>query len=255
MGKSVRFILLAIEGIITIILTVTLVHGISSAIEQGSWHIARTHLLPSLIHLWVTMVVATLLCFFYRANIGAEARMLPTLFLMISLGNVKIFPLYHSVTTILVLSPYAIAVLYHFSLLYSSFLFLGSAIFQQTINPTRLSQYSLAGAILALFITILTPISINQPSFLYEVSVTNALFSSICIIMNVLAALTFLVSMLDEQFSRHALGRSLAFILMITGNAMVTMSQRPLFNTLGLIIYLAGSITLLSVTRTYHVWV
>jgi hypothetical protein len=42
---------------------------------------------------------------------------------------------------------------------------------------------------------------------------------------------------------------------MITGNTMVTMSQRPFFNTLGLIFYLAGSITLLSVTRTYHVWV
>ncbi len=255
MGKSSRFVLLALEGIITIILTVALVHGIRAAIEQGSWQIARTHLLPSLIHLWVTMVVATLLCFFYRANIGAEARMLPTLFLMISLGNVKILPLYHSVTTILVLSPYAIAVLYHFSLLYSSFLFLGSAIFQQTIGPARLTQYSFAGAILALFITLLTPISVNQPSFLYEVSVTNSLFSSICIIMNILAAVTFLAAMGEEQFSRQALGRGLAFILMIGGNALVTMSQRPLFNTLGLIIYLAGSITLLSVTRTYHVWV
>ncbi len=255
MGKSIRFILLAIEAIITIVLTVTLVHGISSSIGQGSWAIARSHLLPSLLHLWVTMVVATLLCFFYRANIGAEARVLPTLFLMISLGNVKILPLYHSMTTILVLSPYAIAVLYHFSLLYSSFLFLASAIFQQTINPTKLGQYSFAGAVLAFFITILTPISVNQPSFLYEVSVTNTLFSSICIIMNVLAALTFLASMLEEQFSRQTFTRGLAFILMIAGNAMVTMSQRPLFNTLGLIIYLTGSIVLLSVTRTYHVWV
>ena len=76
MGKSVRFILLAIG--ITIILTVTLVHGISSAIEQGSWHIARTHPCRAS-STSATMVVATLLCF-YRANIGAEARCCPRSF-------------------------------------------------------------------------------------------------------------------------------------------------------------------------------
>ena len=63
------------------------------------------------------------------------------------------------------------------------------------------------------------------------------------------------INIAHEAVDRHALGRSLAFILMIAGNTMVTMSQLPLFNILGLIFYLAGSITLLSVTRTYHVWV
>ena len=112
MGKRARFILLGIEGVITVILTIVLVHGITTSVEQGSWVIARSHILPSLIHLWVTMVVATLLCFFYRANIGAEARVLPMLFLMISLGNVKILPLYYGLTTTIVISPYAIAVVY-----------------------------------------------------------------------------------------------------------------------------------------------
>lgn len=255
MVKRGRFILLGIEGIITIILTIVLVHGITTSIEQGSWIVARSHLLPSLIHLWVTMAVATLLCFFYRANIGAEARVLPMLFLMISLGNVKILPLYYGMTSTIFISPYAIALLYHFSLLFSSFLFLSSAVFQQTINPTKLSQYSFVGASLSLFITVLTPIAVNQPSFLYEVSVTNSLFAWICILINVLAALTFLLSMLEEHFNRQALGRGLAFILMIAGNAMVAMSQRPLVNTVGLIIYLLGSATLLLVTRTYNLWI
>lgn len=254
MGKRVRFILLGIEGVITVILTIVLVHGITTSVEQGSWVIARSHILPSLIHLWVTMVVATLLCFFYRANIGAEARVLPMLFLMISLGNVKILPLYYGLTTTIVISPYAIAVVYHFSLLFSSFLFLASAIFQQTINPIKLSQYSFVGASVALFITVLTPIAVNNPSFLYEVSVTNSLFAWICILINLLAALTFLVSMLEEHFSRQALSRGLAFILMIAGNAMVTMSQHPAVNTIGLILYIAGSTDLLLVTRAHNIW-
>ncbi len=255
MGRGLRFILLGIEGVITIILTIVLVQGIRSSVVQGSWLTARAHLVPSLIHLWVTLIVAALLCFFYQANIGAEARLLPTLFLMISLGNVKILPLYHTITTTLVLTPSAIALLYHFSLLYSSFLFLSSAIFQQTINPAKLGQYSLVGASMALFITILTPIAVNNPSFLYEVSVTNSLFASICIVINILAALTFLASMLEEQFSRQALSRGLAFILMIAGNAMVAMSQRPTINAVGLFFYVAGSATLLLVTRTYHIWI
>ncbi len=107
MGKNLRFVLLGIQGLITLILTVCIVHGIVSSVQLQTWATARSHLLPSLIHLWVAFTAALLLCFFYRANIGAEARVLPLLFLMISLGNVKILPLYHSITHIFILSPSA----------------------------------------------------------------------------------------------------------------------------------------------------
>jgi hypothetical protein len=254
MKKGLRFILLGIEGIITVILTVALVHAINSSLQQGSWSMTRAYLLPSLVHLWVTMGVATLLCFFYRANIGAEAGVLPLLFLMVSLGNVKILPLYHSVTAIAVLSPYVVAIIYHFSLLYTSLLFLSSAIFQQAINPTKLGQYSFLGASIALFISLLAPVSINHPSFLWEVSVTNPLFSAVCILINLLAIFTFISTIIEEQFSRQGLLRPIAFILLIAGNAMVTMSQKAFFNVAGLLLYVAGATMLIMVTRTLHVW-
>lgn len=254
MGKNLRFVLLGIQGLLTLILTVSIVHGSISAVQQQTWDTARPFLIPSFIHLWVAFTAALLLCFFYRANIGAEARVLPLLFLMISLGNVKILPLYHSITHIFILNPSAISVLYHFSLLFSSFLFLASGLFQQTINPAKLSQYSFVAAASALFLSMIVPVSVNSPSFLFEASVTNSLFLGVCILINVLAVATFIIAMFEEQFSRQTLVRCLSFILMIVGNAMVTISHSTLFNVLGLVFYVAGTTILILVTRTYHIW-
>lgn len=254
MGKNLRFILLGIQGLITLILTVCITHGMISSVRQDLWLSARLYLLPSLIHLWVALIAALLLCFFYRANIGAEARVLPLLFLVISLGNIKILPLYHSITHIFILNPFAISVLYHFSLLFSSFLFLASGLFQQTINPTKLSQYSIVAAASALFLSMIVPVSANSPSFLFEASVTDSLFLGICILINVLAILTFIIAIFEEQFSRQTFVRCLSFILMIAGNSLVAISQSTLFNILGLLFYVAGTTILILVTRTYHIW-
>lgn len=254
MGKNLRFIFLGFQALITLLLTIILVHGIINAVNQGSWIYSRSHLIPSLIHLWVALIAALLLCFFYRANIGAEARVLPMLFLMISLGNVKILPLYQELSKILLFSPYIISVLYHFALLFSSFLFLASGMFQQTINLTKLGQYSFVGAACTLLLSIMVPTSTNSPSFLREASITDPLFLGITILINALAVITFLIAMFEDHFSRQNFARCLAFILMIAGNAMVTISQNTIYNSIGLVLYVAGTTTLILVTRTYHIW-
>ena len=254
MGKNLRFILLGVQAFITLILTTILIHGIVNAVSQGSWLFNRSHLIPSLIHLWVALIAALLLCFFYRANVGAEARVLPMLFLMISLGNVKILPLYQELAKVVLITPYTISVLYHFALLFSSFLFLASGLFQQTINPSKLGQYAFFGAASALLLSFMVPTSTNSPSFLKEASITDPLFFGLTILINVLAVVTFLIAMFEDHFSRQNFARCLAFILMIVGNAMVTISQNTLYNSLGLILYVGGTTTLILVTRTYHIW-
>ncbi|MEA4859602.1 MAG: hypothetical protein VB127_03895 [Sphaerochaeta sp.] len=254
MGKNLRFVLLGVQALVTLILSAVIVHSIIASVQNGMWVTTRSHLLPSLIHLWVALIAALLLCFFYRANIGAEARVLPLLFLMISLGNVKILPLHHALTGLFLLNPLNVSVLYHFSLLFGSFLFLSSGLFQQTINPTKLGQYSFVGAASALLLSILVPVSASSASFLWEVSVTNRLFLGVCILINALAVLTFLIAIFEEHFSRQTLARCLSFILMIIGTMMVTVSQDTLFNSLGLVFYVAGTTTLILVTRTYHIW-
>ncbi|MGH0052867.1 MAG: hypothetical protein ACQ5SW_05720 [Sphaerochaetaceae bacterium] len=254
MGKNLRFIFLGIQSVITLLLSLAIIHALVSSSQQESWATAQTHLLPSLIHLWVALIAALLLCFFYRANIGAEARVLPLLLLMISLGNVKILPAYQAITHIFIISPATISVIYHFSLLFTSFLFLSSGIFQKTINPIKLGQYSSFGAASALLLSILVPVSVNSPSYLWEAKITNSLFLGVCILINVLAVITFLIAMFEEHFSRQNFSRCLAFILMIAGNSMVTISQAPLYNVLGLLLYVAGTTILVLVTRTYHIW-
>lgn len=254
MGKNLRFVLLGIQAVITLAFTVFIIQAFVVASGQSLASNTQPYLLPSLVHLWVALVAATLLCLFYRANIGAEARVLPLLFLMISLSNIKVLPLYQSITHFQILNPSAIAVLFHFSILFSSFLFLASALFQQTINPTKLGQYSFVAAASALFIAIITPVSPNTPDYLWEAGITNKLFLGVFIIINVLSVVSFLVAMFEEHRSRQTIVRCLAFIFMIGGNAMIGVSQNMLYKGVGLVLYTVGTTTMILVTRTYHIW-
>ena len=254
MGKNFRFVLLGVQAVITLFITSFLIQGFFLAANLHVQQTVTTHFIPSLIHLWITLTAALLLCVFYRANIGAEARFLPLLFLMISLGNVKVLPLYQAITHFTVLSPYAVGVTYHFSFLFTTFLFLASGLFQQNTSPIKLGQYSFVGAASALFLAMITPISTNSAAFLKEASITNNLFLGVCILVNLLAILTFFIAIFEENKSRQTIARCIAFILMIAGNTMVTITQDSLLNLLGLFLYIAGTTLLILVTRTYHIW-
>ena len=254
MAKNIRFIFLGIQALITFLFTGFFVHSLLLAQAQGELSLALTHMVPSLVHLWITLIAAILLCVFYRANIGAEAHFLPLLFLVICLGNVKILPLYYHLSHIMILSPYWIGILYHFAFIFSSFLFLASGLFQQTMNPLRLGQYAFIGGTSTFLLAMLVPMSTNTYSFLKEASITNNLFLGVTIMVSVLAVLTFIITIFEERGGRQTVARCLSFILMITGNAMVTISQDILYNSLGLVLYVTGATLLILVTRTYHIW-
>ena len=254
MGKKLRFVFLGIQAAITLLFTGIFVHALFLANAQGELLEALPHLIPSVVHLWVTLVAATLLCVFYRANIGAEAHFLPLLFLAICLGNVKILPLYYQLSHIMILSPYWIGILYHFSFLFSTFLFLASGLFQQTMNPLRLGQYSFIGGTSSLLLALLVPMTTNTASFLKEANITNTLFLSVSIMLSALALLTFIIAIYEEMGGRQTLARGLSFSLMIVGNAMVTITQDTLYNVIGLALYVGGTTLLILITKTYHIW-
>ncbi len=254
MAKNVRFIFLGIQSIITILFTGFFVHSLMLAQAQGELSVVLTHMIPSEIHLLVTLVAAILLCVFYRANVGAEAHFLPLLFLVICLGNVKILPLYYHLSHIMILSPYWIGILYHFAFLFSSFLFLASGLFQQTMNPLRLGQYAFVGGASTFLLAMLVPMSTNTSSFLKEASITNNLFMGVSIMVSALALLTFVITIFEERGGRQTVARCLSFMLMITGNVMVTISQDSIYNSIGLFLYISGATLLILVTRTYHIW-
>ncbi len=254
MSKNVRFVFLGIQGLITFLFTALLVHSFLLAQGQGILLSALPHLAPSLIHLWVTLIVATLLCLFYRANIGAEAHFLPLLFLIICLGNIKILPLYYQLSHIMVLDPYWVDILYHFTFLFSSFLFLASGLFQQTMNPLRLGQYSFIGGAISLLLAMLVPISGNGASLYKVATITNTLFLGVSILVSALALLTYIIAIYEERGGRQTIGRGLSFVLMIVGNAMITIRVDTLYNSIGLALFIAGTTLLILITRTYHIW-
>ncbi len=254
MNKKLRFVFLGIQGLITFLFSALLVHSFLIAQGEGQLFGALVHLGPSLLHLWVTLIAATLLCVFYRANIGAEAHFLPLLFLTIALGNVKVIPLYYQYSHLMILSPYWVGILYHFAFLFSSFLFLASGLFQQTMNPLRLGQYSFIGGSFSFLLAMLVPMTTNNASFLKEASITNTLFLGVTILISALALLTFIISVYDERGGRQTIARALSFALMIVGNTTVILSSDLLYNSIGLALYIAGTTMLILITRTYHIW-
>ncbi|MFA6688063.1 MAG: hypothetical protein ACOX6K_00495 [Sphaerochaetaceae bacterium] len=263
MDKSLRYILLAAQAVLASIFIGFMLHGVivlagpvgPSTLPngEGATIVALKYFLPATLHIIVSLVAAILLCVFYRANTGAEAQLLPTLFFMITLGNIKVMPLYSSISHIMLLSPYALSLIYHFATLFTAYLLVGSGLFQQGISSSKLSQYIVLGAILSVFLTILTPVSLNTVQFLTEITVTDHMFRNIVYIMELLAVINFIVVAAREK-NRHNTGRCIAFILLIMGNALLSISQHISMSIFGLIFYTAGTVMLIMVTRTYHIW-
>ncbi len=211
------------------------------------------YFLPATLHIIVSMVAAVLLCLFYRANTGAEAQLLPTLFLVITLANIKVMPLYSTITHTMLLSPYALSLIYHFATLFTAYLLVGSGLFQQGISSSKLTHYIVLGAILSVFLTVLTPVALNTVQFLAEIRFTDRMFASIIYILEILAIINFTVVAVREK-NRHNTGRCIAFILLILGNSMLSDFQQIAMNATGLVFYIAGVVMLIMVTRTYHIW-
>lgn len=263
MNKSLRYILLAVQAALAITFIGLMLHGVivlagpvgPSTLPNGEGPVlvVLKYFLPATLHIIVSMVAAVLLCLFYRANTGAEAQLLPALFLMITLGNIKVMPLYTSITHIMFLSPYVLSLIFHFATLFTAYLLVGSGLFQQGISSSKLSYYIILGAILSAFLTYLTPVSLNTAQFLTEASLTDRSFSSIIYLLEILAVLNFIVVALREK-NRHNTGRCIAFILLILGNSLLSNFQTIVMNALGLVFYIAGVTMLIMVTRTYHIW-
>ena len=263
MNKSLRYILLAAQATLALIFIGFMLHGVivlagpvgPSTLPNGGGPVlvVLKYFLPATLHIIVSMVAAVLLCLFYRANTGAEAQLLPTLFLMITLGNIKVLPLYTSITHIMLLSPYILSLIYHFAMLFTAYLLVGSGLFQQGISSSKLSQYIVLGAILSVFLTVLTPVSLNTVQFLTEASLTDKMFATIIYLLEILAIINFVVVAVREK-NRHNTGRCIAFILLIIGNSLLSSFQLIAMNTIGLVLYIAGVAILVMVTRTYHIW-
>lgn len=263
MNKSLRYILLAAQATLALIFIGFMLHGVivlagpvgPSTLPNGEGPVVVVlkYFLPATLHIIVSMVAAVLLCLFYRANTGAEAQLLPTLFLMITLSNIKVMPLYTSITHIMLLSPYSLSLIYHFATLFTAYLLVGSGLFQQGISSSKLTQYIVLGAILSVFLTILTPVSLNTVQFLTEISFTDGMFANIIYILELLAITNFAIVAIREK-NRHNTGRCIAFILLILGNSLLNNFQQIVMNALGLVFYIAGVVMLVMVTRTYHIW-
>jgi hypothetical protein len=255
MGKKFRFILLIIQGLLTIgfVLLISYSFYISTGKDTGTSSLLP-YFIPALIHLFITFTAALLLSLFYRTNIGAEAQFLPIIFLVIALENVKILPIFFNATHVLMLNYEWIAIVFQFCFLFSSFLFLASGLFLQNMNATKMGQYVFVAASWSLFLSIIVPISTNANSYDKMISISSKPFIAVGVFISFLAILTFLLTSIRDKDQRHVLTRSISFSCIIAGNSIVALSQNQTLLIVGLVFYTFGTILLLLITRTYHIW-
>ncbi|AEV29688.1 hypothetical protein SpiGrapes_1894 [Sphaerochaeta pleomorpha str. Grapes] len=255
MAKNVRFVLLAIQGILTILFILLISYSLYLAFAQGTEVMSLLpYFIPALIHLLITFTAALLLSLFYRTNIGAEAQFLPILFLVIALENVKILPIFFNSTHFLMLNYEWIAIVFQFCFLFSSFLFLASSLFIQNMNATKMGQYVFVAASWSLFLSIIVPISTNASSYYKVISIASKPFVAVGVFISLLAIMTFLLSFVRDKDQRHFLARCVSFAFIIAGNTTITLAQNLPTMIIGLVLYTFGIITLLLITRTYHIW-
>jgi hypothetical protein len=255
MGKQFRFVLLAIQGLLTIIFILLIAYSLYLATEQGTGIMALLpYFIPAVIHLLITFTAALLLSLFYRTNIGAEAQFLPILFMVIALENVKILPIFFNSTHLLMLNFEWIATVFQFCFLFSSFLFLASSLFLQNMNATKMGQYVFVAASWSLFLSIIVPISTNASSYYKVISISSKPFIAVGVFISFLAILTFLLSFIRDKDQRHILARCVSFSFIIAGNTLIMLSQNLITMIIGLVLYTFGTISLLLITRTYHIW-
>jgi len=253
MSKGVRFTFNLIQGLVTMALSFIAIAAFIGS-QDGHFAIeARARLWPALIHIWLTLLTSVLLGTRYRANLGNEAELLPALFLAIVLANIKILPLHQAITGTFILDGGVLTFIYHGSLLYTSFLFLIGSLLFLRLSPSRIGFITFAGAAGSALLALLVPSSPNTPSFLLEVGVSDPLFLSICISLTALAGLTYLATALGEHTNRDTRFKTVAFLLLAVGNAFVSISQRTFCNVIGLILYGAGAMILILVSRSYHI--
>ena len=255
MAKNVRFVLLAIQGILTVLFILLIAYSLYLSVEQGIGVLPLLpYAIPALIHLLITLTAALLLSLFYRTNIGAEDQFLPILFLVIALGNVKILPVFFNSTHFLMLNYEWIAIAFQFCFLFSSFLFLASSLFLQNMNAAKMGQYVFVAASWSLFLSIIVPISTNASSYYKVISIASKPFVAVGVFISFLAILTFLFSFVRDKDQRHVLARCVSFAFIIAGNTTIMLSQNLTFMIIGLVLYTFGIISLLLITRTYHIW-
>lgn len=255
MSKKNRFILLGIQGILTIAFIILITYPLYLAIRQGGDIMALIpYTIPSLVHLLLTFTAALMLSMVYRTNIGAEAQFLPILFVLITLENIKVLPLFFDITHQLFLNYEMIVTVFQFCFLFSSFLFLASGLFLQSMNTTKMGQYVFVAASWSLFLSIIVPFSTNSESYAGMLSISSKPFIAVGVFINIVAVLTFLLSFVWDKGQRRVLARSISFSLIIAGNTVVALSQNLGPMIVGLIFYTMGIVSLLLITRTYHIW-
>jgi hypothetical protein len=256
MEKKYRFILLGIQGLLTIGFILLVTYPFYLAIRQGT-DIPMGMLaysVPTLIHLLLTFAAALMLSIVYRTNIGPEAQFVPILFLVITMESIRILPLFADITHRLFFDYPMIAVVFQFCFLFSSFLFLASGLFLQSMNVTKMGQYVFVAASWSLFLSIIVPVSTDRQSYEGILTISSKPFIAVCILINVLAVLTFLLSFIRDKDQRRILVRCISFSFIIVGNTVVVISVQPVAIVIGLLLYAIGIISLLAITRTYHIW-
>ena len=252
MNKALRLTFNLIQGLLTMALSFIAIITLIASRESHLAREAQAHLYPALIQIWVTFLISLLIITRYRANLGSEAELLPVLFLTIILSNLKILPLHQAITGTFLLDGTTITFLYHGSLLYAAFLFLVASLLLIRLAPSKIGLITFVGMAGAIILALLVPSNPNDPSFLLEVGISDSLFLAIIIILTAIAALTYLVTIISEETNRETSFKALAFLLLSLGNAFVATSQRTTFNIVGLLLYTAGSVVLLLISRSYH---
>lgn len=207
----------------------------------------------SFLHIAVAWFGTLGMFLFCRNEYSADSRIASMIFLVSTLANIFVLPEYSIATGHYLLSPNLTNRVFCFGLLYTNYLEIGAGLFMSSSNKTRTNNFLTTGLVIAIFFSYISPITSVYPSEQPIQTFSNGLFLTLTWLLFLIAILCFIICIFRDATGSTTL-RSLGFMGISLGNMILLSYNALIANIIGIVLFTAGVIALLTETHTSNIW-
>ncbi|MDY6344555.1 MAG: hypothetical protein SPL79_09705 [Sphaerochaetaceae bacterium] len=250
-----RHLCLILQSLTTLAFCVLIVYGAYSALEEGVPLFAISlRFGPSFAHLVISLVLAVMVYHYLRTTFGSDAQLMPFLLLLLSLLELRVYPVCYLYTQTLSFSMSQTARLYQIILLAAILISMECMLYQTEINVKRINTGILIACAVSLLVGMAVPLSPNTATFL-EGAYIGALTmrGAVCILGGIGLAILF-CSVFQENVSKETIIKCVAYTMHIVALVLLAFPYGMIRDGIALLLELASLVILVLVARSRRIW-
>lgn len=250
-----RNLCLILQALVTVFLCPLLLYCGHAALEEGiPFAQVALRLAPSLIHLIVSLLLAVLLSRFLRTTFGSDAQLMPFLLLLLSLLELRTYPVCYAHTLSLPLALNHVARIYQIILLGAFLIAMECMLYQTEINLKRINTGVLIACAVSLLVGMSVPVSPNTKVFLEGAYITALTMRLATCILGCIGLIVLLFSVLQENVSKETAIKCIAYTTIIIALVLLAFPYAMVRDIIALCLILASMLTLVLVAHGRRIW-